>query len=82
MGRHKKENAKNTYFQIRMDQETYNLLATTAHKLGISKAEVVRRGIVAQAKSHKAQSKYAEQKVRYYCHYYVITNMSFLMSHT
>ena len=54
MGRHKKENTKNTYFQIRMDQETYNLLATTAHKLGISKAEVVRRGIVAQAKSHKA----------------------------
>ena len=66
MGRHKKENTKNTYFQIRMDEKTYNLLATTAHRLGITKAEVVRRGIVAQAKSHKAQSHYAEQKVRYY----------------
>ncbi len=54
MGRHKKENTKNTYFQIRMDQETYNLLATTAHKQGVPKAEIVRRGIVAQAKSHKA----------------------------
>lgn len=53
MGRHKKENTKNTYFQIRMDQETYDLLATTARKQGVPKAEIVRRGIVTQAKTYK-----------------------------
>lgn len=54
MGRPKKEITKNTYFQIRMEQEIYDLLVTTARKQGISKAEVVRRGIVAQAKLTKA----------------------------
>ena len=34
MGRPKKEIAKNTYFQIRMEQEIYDLLVTTAHKQG------------------------------------------------
>jgi hypothetical protein len=54
MGRPKKEITKNTYFQIRMEQEIYDLLVTTAHKHGVSKAEIVRRGIVEQAKLTKA----------------------------
>jgi hypothetical protein len=53
MGRPKKEITKNTYFQIRMEQEIYDLLVTTARKQGVSKAEIVRRGIVAQAKLTK-----------------------------
>lgn len=53
MGRPKKEVTKNTYFQIRMNQETYDLLDTTARKQGVPKAEIVRRGIVAQANSYK-----------------------------
>lgn len=53
MGRPKKEITKNTYFQIRMEQEIYDLLVTTAHKHGVSKAEIVRRGIVEQAKLTK-----------------------------
>lgn len=56
MGRPKKEITKNTYFQIRMEQEIYDLLVTTARKQGVSKAEIVRRGIVAQAKLTKAQT--------------------------
>lgn len=59
MGRPKKEITKNTYFQIRMEQEIYDLLVTTAHKHGVSKAEIVRRGIVEQAKLTKAQTQYA-----------------------
>lgn len=50
----KKRLQKNTYFQIRMEQEIYDLLVTTARKQGVSKAEIVRRGIVAQAKLTKA----------------------------
>lgn len=49
-----KRDYKNTYFQIRMEQEIYDLLVTTARKQGVSKAEIVRRGIVAQAKLTKA----------------------------
>jgi len=37
-----------------MEQEIYDLLVTTAHKHGVSKAEIVRRGIVEQAKLTKA----------------------------
>ena len=45
---------QNSIFQIRMEQEIYDLLVTTAHKHGVSKAEIVRRGIVEQAKLTKA----------------------------
>ena len=54
MSKPRRITTKDMYFQTRMNQETYDLLTDTAEKLGISKAEVVRRGIITQAKTCKA----------------------------